>query len=53
MGFSLALGGFPKALLAGRLRDVLEPLLKSCCDIQGSEPKFAEARRDAVLSITR
>ena len=55
MGFSLALGAFPKSLLEGRLEAVLEPLMKSCLDIKDSyrQKKFAEARRDAICSITR
>ena len=53
MGFSLALGGFPKALLAGQLLTVLEPLVQSCKDIKQCHPKFAEARRDAVCSIAK
>lgn len=53
MGFSLALGVFPKPLLAGHLRDLLDPLMKSCSDVKGWQPKFTEARRDAVRSISR
>lgn len=51
MGYSLALGGLPKSLLVGgQLGVVLDSLMKSCSDMS---PKFGEARRDAVCSITR
>ena len=32
---------------------VLEKLIQGATSIEGSEPKFAEARRDAVKAITR
>ena len=53
MGFSLALGGLPKSLLAGRLDHVIEHLTGCIANIKESELKFVEARRDAVRAITR
>ena len=53
MGFALGLGGLPKPLLVGYLRAVLDPLMKSCLNIKNCDSRYTEARRDAVLSITR
>lgn len=54
MGYCLALGGLPRPLLVGgQLRVVLDSLMRSCSDSGPSEAKFAEARRDAICSITR
>ena len=53
MGYALALGSFPRPLLRGQLRVVLDPLMSSCQVTQDAERQFAEARRNAVLAITR
>lgn len=53
MGYCLALGALRRSLLRGHLRQVLDPLISCCSDISASEAKFAEARRDALRSITR
>ena len=53
MGYSLALGCFPRPLLRGKLREVLDPLLSSCQVTKGAEVKFAEARSNIVKAITR
>lgn len=53
MGFALALGALPKPLLQGRLSQVLDKLVEGVKNIAGCEPKYAEARRDAVRALTR
>lgn len=53
MGFSLALGGLPKSLLVGRLDHVMRHLTGCVANIKGTDPKFVEARRDAIKAITR
>ncbi len=53
MGFSLALGGLPKSLLVGRLDHVMHHLTGCVANIKGTDPKFVEARRDAIRAITR
>lgn len=53
MGFSLALGGLPKSLLVGRLDHVMHHLTGCVTNIKGTDPKFVEARRDAIRAITR
>lgn len=53
MGYSLALGGLPRALLCGKLRTVLDPLVQSCQVTSAGEAKFPEARRTALIGITR
>lgn len=39
--------------MGGHLQVVLDSLIRSCSEMGASEAKFAEARRDAVHSITR
>ena len=53
MGFSLALGGLPNSLLVGRLDHVMCHLTACMENIKESEPRFVEARRDAIRAITR
>ena len=53
MGFSLALGGLPKSMLVGRLDHVMHHLTGCATNIKGTDPKFVEARRDAIRAITR
>jgi len=56
MGYALALGALPKQLLVGEriLREkILAPLIKSCTAIADTDPRFTEARKCAVISITR
>ncbi|XP_050391441.1 tubulin-specific chaperone D [Patella vulgata] len=50
-GFSLALGSLPKAMLNGRLRAVLDGLIKTSQIVPGQEA-MAESRRDAIKAIT-
>lgn len=53
MGFALALGGLPRPFLSGHLGTILDHLITCATNAEGYEPKFAEARRDAVNAITR
>ena len=41
------------SLLTQQVGVVLHALIESCSDTRPSEAKFAEAKRDAVHSITR
>ena len=53
MGFALAFGGLPLPFLSGHLGSILEHLIACATSVEGYEPRFAEARRDAVNAITR
>ena len=56
MGHALAIGGLPLQLLggAGILRgQILDPLMKNCTAIHDNDPRFTEARKCAVIAITR
>ncbi|XP_069674548.1 tubulin-specific chaperone D [Periplaneta americana] len=51
MGFSLALGFFPKFMLDDQLHIVI-PALIECLKITESTSKWAESRRDALKALT-
>ncbi|PSN56928.1 Tubulin-specific chaperone D [Blattella germanica] len=51
MGFSLALGSFPKFMLDGQL-DTVIPALIQCSKITESSGKWAESRRDSLKALT-
>ena len=53
MGFALAFGGLPLPFLSGHLGSILDHLIACATSVEGYEPRFAEARRDAVNAITR
>lgn len=56
MGYALAFGALPRQLLGGVnvvREQVLDPLIQSCTAIVGTDPRFTEARKCALASITR
>ena len=50
MGFSLAVGAFPKFFIKGKLRSILQSLMKAA-EITEKETTWAEFRRDALKAI--
>ncbi len=52
IGYSLALGAFPRFFLLNKLDQILERLMDAC-KINEKESKWAQARGDAVKSIAR
>ena len=52
LGYSLAIGAFPKPFLAGKLNMVLGGLMRAS-RIEDKHVKFAESRRDAIKSLAR
>ena len=53
MGVSLALGSLPKVLLKGVLKPVVMGLAQLASAIHDPDTKLTEARRDAVIALTR
>jgi hypothetical protein len=53
MGVSLALGSLPRALLCGVLRQVVSGLARLASSIHDPDTKLTEARRDAVIALTK
>ena len=53
MGYCLALGALPSALLCKRLDDILRGLVGVASHIEGCESQYTECRRDAVRAMTR
>ena len=50
MGFSLAVGAFPQFFIKGKLRSILQCLMKAT-EITEKEATWAESRRDALKAI--
>ena len=53
MGACLRLGALPKLLLVGKLSFILDKLMHCVVTIKDCDPKFVEARRDAVKAISK